>query len=77
MQEAVALARSGQCSNWWTVQARMRVSGCEAADLDWTDMQRAWLDRLCAEANPAAPAAGALKLVAECPRADPDEGGST
>jgi hypothetical protein len=76
MQKAVDLARSGRCSNWWSVQARMLVSGCEAADLEWTDAQRAWLDRLCAEARATAPVAGGPIPAAECSRADPD-GGNT
>ncbi len=63
MQKAVGLARSGQCSNWWTVRARILASGCEAADLEWTDAQRDWLDRLCAEARPAAPAAGRAAVL--------------
>jgi len=51
MCQAVRLARSGRCSNWWTVQAQMRISGYQIADLDWTKAQRAWLDSLCAEAR--------------------------
>lgn len=77
MQKAVDLALSGQCSNWWTVQARMRVCGFQARDLEWTDAQRDWLDRLCAEARPAAPAVGGLRLAAGSSRAEPDEGGNT
>ena len=51
MRRAVELARSGRCSNWWTVQARMRTQGYKAVDLEWTEMQRTWLDQLCAEAR--------------------------
>jgi hypothetical protein len=51
MRRAVELARSGRCSNWWTVQARMRTLGYKIVDLEWTEMQRAWLDQLCAEAR--------------------------
>jgi hypothetical protein len=51
MQRAVELARSGQCRNWWTVHARMRISGYNLVDLQWTEAQREWLDLLCAEAH--------------------------
>jgi hypothetical protein len=62
MQRAVDLALSGRCSNWWTIQARMRISGWSAAHLGWTDVQRDWLDRLCAEARLAASAAGGFAV---------------
>jgi hypothetical protein len=77
MQKAVDLALSGRCSNWWTVQARMRVSGFDTVDLEWSDAQRAWLDRLCAEARSAASAARGLRLAAGAPGADPEQGRST
>jgi len=54
MQHAVDLARTGRCSNWWTIQARLRIRGYKLADLAWTDAQRSWLDRLCCEAQAAA-----------------------
>jgi hypothetical protein len=53
MRMAVALARSGRFSNWWTVQARLRGSGHRLNDLEWTEPQRDWLDRLCVEARAA------------------------
>jgi hypothetical protein len=53
MMRAVDLARSGQCSNWWTVQVRLRRYGYRPADLEWTGPQREWLDRLCGEAREA------------------------
>lgn len=51
MRHAVDLARTGQFSNWWSVAARLRAKRYEQADLDWTQSQREWLDRLCAEAR--------------------------
>jgi hypothetical protein len=77
MQKAVDLALSGRCSNWWTVQARMRVSGFETADLEWTDAQRDWLDQLCAEARLAARDVGGARPAVGYPGADVDRGGNT
>jgi hypothetical protein len=51
MMRAVDLARSGQYSNWWTVQVRLRGYGYRPTDLDWTERQREWLDGLCIEAR--------------------------
>lgn len=49
MRRAVDLARSGRHSNWWMVQAQLRVEGYQLAHLEWTAPQRDWLNRLCAE----------------------------
>ena len=53
MRHAVDLARSGQFSNWWTIQARLRTKGYKLVDLAWTETQQEWLDRLSAEARAA------------------------
>jgi hypothetical protein len=53
MMLAVDLARSGQCSNWWTVQVRLRRYGYRSTDFEWTELQRKWLDHLCVEARKA------------------------
>ncbi len=54
MRHAVELARSGRCSNWWSVAARLRAKRYQESDVDWTRGQREWLDLLCAEARRAA-----------------------
>ena len=51
MRHAVELARSGLCSNWWSVKARLRARRYRECDVEWTRGQRAWLDLLCAEAR--------------------------
>jgi hypothetical protein len=51
MRHAVDLARSGQCANWWTVQAHLRIVGYRPDDMAWTEAQRQWLDLLCDEAR--------------------------
>jgi hypothetical protein len=75
MQQAVGLALSGRCRNWWTVQARMRVSGCQAADLEWTSVQRDWLDRLCAQARLNLSADGGRRSSVVSGREDRDDAG--
>jgi hypothetical protein len=54
MRHAVDLARSGLCSNWWSVAARLRAKRYHESDVEWTRGQREWLDLLCAEARRAA-----------------------
>lgn len=51
MVRAVDLARTGQFNNWWTIAARLRIKRYRQDALDWTESQRQWLDRLCAEAR--------------------------
>jgi hypothetical protein len=51
MVRAVDLARTGRFNNWWTIAARLRLKRCRDEDLEWTPTQRAWLDRLCADAR--------------------------
>jgi hypothetical protein len=51
MRHAVDLARTGQFSSWRTVAARLRAKKYREADMQWTQVQREWLDRLCAEAR--------------------------
>jgi hypothetical protein len=51
MMCAVAMARTGQFSNWWSIAARLRVRGCEDDALVWTGLQKQWLNQLCAEAR--------------------------
>lgn len=51
MRHAVDLALSGRCSNWWCVAARLRARRYRESDVQWTDSQREWLDRLCREAR--------------------------
>ena len=54
MRHAVDLALSGRCNNWWSVAARLRARRYQESDVQWTDSQREWLDRLCREARLAA-----------------------
>lgn len=51
IRQAVDLARSGRCNNWWCVAARLRLKGYPLDDLPWAEWQRQWLDGLCAEAR--------------------------
>jgi hypothetical protein len=51
MRHAVELARSGRCSNWWSVAARLRAKRYHESDVEWTPGQREWLDFLCTEAR--------------------------
>jgi hypothetical protein len=54
MKQAVDLARSGLCNNWWSIAARLRARHYHEADVEWTQGQRQWLDQLCQEARRAA-----------------------
>jgi hypothetical protein len=56
MRHAVHLARSGLCSNWWAVSARLRARRYRESDVEWTRGQREWLDLLCKEARLGLPA---------------------
>lgn len=51
MRMAVHLARTGQFNNWWAVAARLRARQVREEALDWTEVQRKWLDSLCLEAD--------------------------
>jgi len=51
MRSAVCLAVTGQFSNWWCIAARLRIKRYRRSDLEWTESQRQWLDRLCIESR--------------------------
>jgi hypothetical protein len=51
MLSAVGLALTGRINNWWCIAARLRIKGYGENAVDWSDAQRAWLDRVCAEAR--------------------------
>jgi hypothetical protein len=51
MRHAVDLARTGRFNGWSSVAARLRAEKYRETDVDWTPVQRRWLDRLCIEAR--------------------------
>jgi hypothetical protein len=51
MRHAVDLAQTGWFNNWWVVYAQLRIMGYREEALNWSEVQREWLDRVCAEAR--------------------------
>jgi hypothetical protein len=51
MRAAVGLALTGRFNNWWCIAARLGLRRYRPGELQWTESQRQWLDRLCLDAG--------------------------